>query len=159
MTLLEISPKKQHTVETLTQPEFEQIRVIASQILFVRNPGFSTDFLFIEPNTCLHIDIEVDEPFAFSTGEPIHCVGDDDYRNKCFTEANFIVMRFAEEQVRTQPLRCLRFLTKVINRYTSNDTWIHLFSEVERITQIKQWTNSGARKLKKQDYRQRYLNS
>lgn len=120
---------------------------------------FSTDFLFIEPNTCLHIDIEVDEPFAFSTGEPIHCVGDDDYRNKCFTEANFIVMRFAEEQVRTQPLRCLRFLTKVINRYTSNDTWIHLFSEVERITQIKQWTNSGARKLKKQDYRQRYLNN
>lgn len=122
------------------------------------NRPFSTDFLFIEPSTGLHIDIEVDEPFAFSTGEPIHCVGDDDYRNKCFVDANFVVMRFAEEQIRSQPLRCMRFLANVINQLTGNDSWKQQFSEVERITTVKQWTKSSAAKLKKQDYRQRYLN-
>lgn len=121
------------------------------------NRPFSTDFLFIEPSTGLHIDIEVDEPFAFSTGEPIHCVGDDDYRNKCFVDANFVVMRFAEEQIRSQPLRCMRFLANVVNQLTGNDSWKQQFSEVERITTIRQWTKSSAAKLKKQDYRQKYL--
>ncbi|NJO60325.1 MAG: hypothetical protein HC836_19250 [Richelia sp. RM2_1_2] len=122
------------------------------------NRPFSTDFLFIEPLTGLHIDIEVDEPFAFSTGEPIHCVGEDDYRNKCFSEANFVVMRFAEEQVRSQPLRCMRFLGNVVNQLTENDTWKQQFAEVERITTVKQWTKYSAKKLKKQDYRKQYLN-
>lgn len=121
------------------------------------NRPFSTDFLFIEPSTGLHIDIEVDEPFAFSTGEPIHCVGDDDYRNKCFVDANFVVMRFAEEQIRSQPLRCMRFLANVVNQLTGNDSWKQQFSQVERITTVKQWTKSSAAKLKKQDYRQKYL--
>lgn len=122
------------------------------------NRPFSTDFLFIEPLTGLHIDIEIDEPFAFSTGEPIHCVGDDDYRNKCFVEANFVVMRFAEEQIRSQPLRCMRFLANVVNQLTGNNNWKQQFSQVERITTIQQWTKSTASKLKKRDYRKQYLN-
>ena len=106
----------------------------------------------------MHIDIEIDEPFAFRTGEPIHCVGDDDYRNKCFVDANFVVMRFAEEQVRSQPLRCMRFLSNVVNQLTGNDSWKKQFSQVERITTVKLWTKSSASKLKKQDYRKQYLN-
>ena len=39
MTLLEISPEKQHTVEKLTLLGFQQTRVTASQTFFVRNPG------------------------------------------------------------------------------------------------------------------------
>lgn len=122
------------------------------------NRPFSTDFLFVEPLTGLHIDIEVDEPFAFSNGKPIHYVGDDDYRNKCFVDANFVVMRFAEEQVRSQPLRCMRFLSNVVIGLTRNDNWKQQFSDVERITIVKQWTKSSAKKLVKKDYRKQYLN-
>ncbi|YAF99403.1 MAG: hypothetical protein AB3A66_30110 (plasmid) [Nodularia sp. CChRGM 3473] len=120
--------------------------------------AYSADFLFVEASTNLHVDIEVDEPFAFETKEPIHCVGMDDYRNKCFVEANWIVLRFAEEQVKSQPLRCLRVLANVVSKYTGNDSWQLLFKDVERLTPIWQWTSQKSQKLKRNHYRQQYLN-
>jgi hypothetical protein len=119
--------------------------------------AYSADFLFVEPNTNLHIDIEIDEPFSFATHEPIHCVGMDDYRNKCFVESNWIVLRFAEEQVSSQPLRCLRVLANVISKYTLNDSWQLLFKDVERLTPVWQWTLEKSKKLSKNNYRNGYL--
>lgn len=119
--------------------------------------AYSADFLFVEPNTNLHIDLEIDEPFTLLTHEPIHCVGMDDYRNKCFVQANWIVLRFAEEQVKSQPLRCLRVLANVIYQYTYNDSWQLLFQDVERLTPLWQWTTKKSRKLSKDNYRNRYL--
>ncbi|MBD2498333.1 hypothetical protein [Nostoc sp. FACHB-280] len=120
--------------------------------------AYSADFLFVEPNTNLHIDLEIDEPFTFETREPIHCVGMDDYRNQCFVQANWIVLRFAEEQVKSQPLRCLRVLANIIYQYTYNDAWQLLFKDVEKLTPLWQWTTKKSRKLSKDNYRNRYLN-
>jgi hypothetical protein len=119
--------------------------------------AYSADFLFVEPNTNLHIDLEIDEPFTLLTNQPIHCVGMDDYRNKCFVEANWIVLRFAEEQVKSQPQRCLRVLANVIYQYTNNDSWRLLFQDVERLTPLWQWTTKQSHKLLKGNYRNRYL--
>lgn len=69
---------------------------------------YTADFLIVEPTTGLHFDIEVDEPISFTTGDATHFVGDDDYRNKCFVDANWVVIRFAEEQVSSQPMSTLR---------------------------------------------------
>ncbi|MBD6620469.1 hypothetical protein FNW02_32990 [Komarekiella sp. 'clone 1'] len=117
---------------------------------------YSADFVVVEPNTNLHIDLEIDEPFSFS-GEQIHCVGMDDYRNKCFVDANWIVLRFAEEQVKSQPLRCLRVLANLIARYTNNTTSQELFQGIERLTPIWQWTQRKSKKLSGQNYRKQYL--
>lgn len=119
--------------------------------------AYSADFLFVEPNTNLHIDIEIDEPFSFATKESIHYVGKDDYRNKCFVQANWIVLRFAEEQVFSQPLRCLRVLANVINKYALNDSWQLQFLDVEKLTPVWQWTEGKSKKLSKNNYRNRYL--
>ncbi len=118
---------------------------------------YSADFLVVEPITNLHVDLEIDEPFAFGTREPIHCVGMDDYRNKCFLEANWIVLRFAEEQIVSQPLRCSRVLANVLYKYTANETWRELFKDVEKITPIYQWTDRKSKKLSRQEYRRKYL--
>lgn len=119
--------------------------------------AYTSDFLFVEPNTKLHIDIEIDEPFSFATNTPIHYVGKDDYRNKCFVEANWIVLRFAEEQVSSQPLRCLRVLSNVISKYTFNDSWLPIFKDVEKLTPVWQWTEGKSKKLSKNKYRNSYL--
>ncbi|WP_375448767.1 hypothetical protein [uncultured Nostoc sp.] len=118
---------------------------------------FTADFLMIEPNTGLHIDLEIDEPISFATLKPTHCIGEDDYRNKCFVDANWLVIRFAEEQVSSQPERCARFIAGAIAQLTGNDTYRQKLLHVEKVTPMRQWSARQASKLKKSDYRQGYL--
>ncbi len=118
---------------------------------------YTADFMIVEPNTGLHFDIEVDEPISFATGGATHFVGDDDYRNKCFVDANWVVIRFAEEQVSSQPMRCCRFIANAISGYTGNNSAIAQFADVPRLDKVQQWTKGQALKLKKSQYRQSYL--
>ena len=118
---------------------------------------YTADFLIVEPNTGLHIDIEVDEPISFATKKPTHCIGEDDYRNKCFVDGNWLVIRFAEEQVSSQPERCARFIAGAIAQLTGNDTYRRQLLNVEKVTPMKQWSYRQASSLKKKDYRQGYL--
>ncbi|NMF62493.1 hypothetical protein DP113_34015 (plasmid) [Brasilonema octagenarum UFV-E1] len=119
--------------------------------------AYTADFLIVEPNTRLHIDLEVDEPISFATGKPTHCIGEDDYRNKCFVDANWLVIRFAEEQVSSQPERCARFIAGALAQLTGNDTYRRQLLNVEKVTPMKQWSYRQASSLKKKDYRQGYL--
>lgn len=118
---------------------------------------YTADFLIVEPNTCLHLDLEVDEPTSFVTGKPTHYIGEDDYRNKCFVDANWLVIRFAEEQVSSQPERCARFIAGAIAHLTGNNTYRHQLLNIEKVTPMKQWSYRQASNLKKKDYREGYL--
>lgn len=118
---------------------------------------YTADFMIVEPTTGLHFDIEVDEPISFSTGGATHFVGDDDYRNKCFVDANWVVIRFAEEQVSSQPMRCCRFIAGAIAGCSGNNSLSEKFSNVARLDKVRQWTKGQALKLKKSQYRQSYL--
>ncbi|MBO3458423.1 endonuclease domain-containing protein [Aetokthonos hydrillicola Thurmond2011] len=120
---------------------------------------YTADFLIVEPITGLHLDIEVDESHCFSTGEPTHFIGDDDYRNKCFVEAGWVVIRFAEEQVVSQPTRCCRFIANVLAKVTGNTGITQQFANVLPVTPMKQWSRPQAASLKKKKYRQRYLSA
>lgn len=118
---------------------------------------YTADFVIVEPSTGLHIDIEIDESHSFATGEPTHCIGDDDYRNKCFWEAGWVVVRLAEEQVASQPERCCRFINNVIAKVTGNTAISKQFVDVPPVTPMKQWSRRQASVLKKKKYRQEYL--
>lgn len=118
---------------------------------------FTADFLIVEPLSGLHLDVEVDEPISFATGKPTHSIGEDDYRNKCFVDANWLVIRFAEEQISSQPERCTRFIAGAIAQLTGNDTYRQKLLNVEKITPMRQWSYRQALSLKKKDYRQGYL--
>ena len=118
---------------------------------------YTADFLIVEPSTGLHLDVEVDEPISFATGKPTHCIGEDDYRNKCFVEANWVVVRFAEEQVSSQPERCALVIATAIAKLTGNTTYEEKLRHAGRVDAIKQWTPRQATKLKKSNYRQGYL--
>ncbi|WP_026736177.1 hypothetical protein [Fischerella sp. PCC 9605] len=118
---------------------------------------YTADFLIVEPTTGLHLDVEVDEPISFATLKPTHCIGQDDYRNVCFVNANWVVVRFAEEQVSSQPERCARFIAGAIAQLTGNETYRQKLLHVEKVTPMRQWSARQASRLKKKDYRQAYL--
>ncbi|BAZ83716.1 hypothetical protein PN497_09085 [Sphaerospermopsis kisseleviana CS-549] len=118
---------------------------------------YTADFVIVEPNTELHLDIEVDESHCFSTGVPTHCIGDDDYRNLCFLKAGWVIIRFAEEQVVSQPERCCRFIGNVVAKLSGNVSFSYQFVDIAPLTPVKQWSRKQAASLKKNNYRQGYL--
>ena len=71
-----------------------------------------------------------------------------DYRNKCFVDVNWLVIRFAEEQVSSQPERCARFIAGAIAQLTDNNTYRHQLLHVEKVTPMRQWSARQASKLK-----------
>lgn len=118
---------------------------------------YTADFLIVEPTTGLHLDIEVDESHCFNTGRATHFIGDDDYRNKCFIDAGWVIIRFAEEQVVSQPARCCRVIANVLAKVTGDTAITKQFANVSSITPVKQWSRPQANSLKKSKYRQGYL--
>jgi hypothetical protein len=69
---------------------------------------YTADFAYIEPAMNLHIDIEVDEPYDYTSRQPRHYIGleTEKKRNRFFTDRLWIVIRFSEEQVVRWPDSC-----------------------------------------------------
>ena len=85
------------------------------------NYKYFPDFAFVCQRTGLHIDIEIDEPYTLREKEPIHYLdSDDNYRDEFFLSQNWCIIRFAEEQIVTQPEDCveliLNFVTSIQNK-------------------------------------------
>ena len=117
---------------------------------------FVVDYLIREPTTNLHIDVELDEPMA-RDGTLIHFAGKDDRRNRFFVEAGWVVIRFCEEQVVSQPHRCCRFIGNVLAHITQQSAIAEPFSHIPPLTPVQQWSKSRAKSLRRQGYRQGYL--
>jgi hypothetical protein len=96
------------------------------------------DFIFHEPTTNLKIDIEIDEPYVLSTGEPIHfdylenpnlynsdILNIDDERNLFFQSKGWFVVRFSEEQVIKNGRGCCKFLAQLIFNITENSVYLN----------------------------------
>jgi hypothetical protein len=115
------------------------------------------DYVYFDPDGLI-IDIEIDEPYVGHNGEPIHYEGIDVYRDNFFIENNWIVIRFAEEQIIKQPEECCFFIAQAINEITNNDEHIKLFIKQNIPTPIRQWSKEEAHKLAFNRYRNKYLN-
>ena len=101
---------------------------------------YTPDVILHVPNLNLWIDIEVDEPWFltdFRQREPIHYIGKDDYRDKKFVSANWVVFRFAEEQVSNQPHSCAKEIARFLELF--NIEAISYFQDVPDLTPVKRW--------------------
>jgi len=76
--------------------------------------AFVPDFSYIDKSSGLCIDIEIDEPYTSDSKIPIHCIGDDDYRNNYFITKGWFVIRFAEIQIAKQPNQCCNHIQSII---------------------------------------------
>ena len=73
------------------------------------------DIVIIDPRNNFIVDIEIDEPYAFESKEPIHYDSIDIKRDIYFTQNDFLVIRFAEEQIINHPEYCLDIIHMAIN--------------------------------------------
>lgn len=90
---------------------------------FANSEPFIPDFFYQDPETNLHIDIEIDEPYDYKTKKPTHYLTTDEmhmdeYRNMFFNDLGWFVIRFSEEQVLRFPNECCYILSNLIFKIT-----------------------------------------
>jgi hypothetical protein len=120
--------------------------------------SYHPDFVYFDKNAGILIDIEVDEPYSLDNQEIIHTIGNDEERNNCFINSNWVVLRFAEEQVIKQPVECCKIIENTINFLNMELEENEIINNVN-IRQIGAWTTLEAEKMKNENYREKYLNN
>jgi len=109
------------------------------------------DFCYIDEEKFIYIDIEIDEPYAALSGEPIHYLGADDARNDFFISQGWTVVRFAEEQIAKYPEACCATIAQVIQ---------YLYAKTDKISPnvplIPCWDKKMAIEMSKNQHRQYY---
>jgi len=124
------------------------------------SPGYEyePDFAFIDSNSGIHIDIEIDEPYKLKGYNPTHFIGQDNKRDDFFLSRNWIVVRFAEEQVCRWPKECCKEIALIVDEITGT-YYLNLFENVDRLPSVPQWTEEDAIDLANKRDRDRYLPS
>ena len=94
----------------------------------------------------------IDEPYVLNTGMPIHCIGQDDFRDEYFAQNGFPVLRFSEEQIIKNPGGCIE---------TINTTILFLKDEINdwniSVFRDKKWDEEEAGRMAESYFRESYL--
>lgn len=135
-------PGKIHCGLTLSRPEKRQ--------------PYYPDLAYVDPVVQLCIDIEIDEPYAYKTGHPIHYIGSDDTRNQFFLDRGWLVLRFSEEQAICHPDGCCKAIAQLIATVLGEDQWRDRFYDVPDLEPIPQWTKAEAEQMATQATRDCY---
>jgi hypothetical protein len=128
---------------------FDAIKVIPNSIT-KRGEGllpslFTPDVILNILTINVWVDLEVDEPwFKNDDGhkEPSHYLGKDCDRDEQFLKANWMVIRFAEEHVASQPKSCAKETAKLLTLFGFDV--LHNFTDIKDLEPVKQWTKDEA---------------
>lgn len=129
---------------------------------WLKIPGFhkpyTPDFSFVDRETGLHIDIEIDEPYVFESGKPIHFIeaDKDKKRDQFFLNKGWLVIRFSEEQAVRWPGSCCKVVACEISSIMDTDTPIAL-RQVPDLNPQPRWSKNEAVKMAETRYRHNYL--
>jgi very-short-patch-repair endonuclease/predicted RNA-binding Zn-ribbon protein involved in translation (DUF1610 family) len=137
-------PGKIHTGLTVQHPDYEQ--------------PYIPDFVYIDPHLNLHIDIEIDEPYAYVSREPLHYLGcaKDATRNQFFLDSGWLVIRFSEAQVVKQSASCCKAIAATIATLTNDNTAMHPFRQVPTLKPELRWTQAEAQQMAENAIREQY---
>ncbi|NJL51712.1 MAG: hypothetical protein HC930_04890 [Hydrococcus sp. SU_1_0] len=127
----------------------------------------TADFILINDNLKLGIDLEIDEPYTLKESTPIHLLEDRKYiiRDKFFLELGYIVIRFAEYQIAKYPDYCCLHIVRVLNQFLDRDLKISLphATEIQPLKpqnwRVKTWTLRESQIMAENKIRDRYLES
>ncbi|MDK3159864.1 hypothetical protein QPK87_25360 [Kamptonema cortianum] len=159
-----ISHAKQGRSESLFKPYLERYfpdkiytgRTLQNPKNDLRYP-YTPDFIYIDPDSNLHIDIEIDEPYIYHSKKPYHYLNDESesVRNQFFTDCGWLVIRFCEEQVVRYPEGCCRFISQTIANVLGEQ--LESFESTCSVVKIPRWTFEEATEMAKNHYRDTYL--
>jgi hypothetical protein len=119
---------------------------------------YTSDIEIILDNR-LGIQVEIDEPYVGHTYKPHHCRDDDnDYnRDLYFLNNGWIIIRFSERQVVTNPNECCGYIAWVIMKLTGDISLANLAKSARNLQPDPRWSRADARVMAKNDERQKYL--
>lgn len=137
---------------------FPDIEILTDyRIVKYQQYPYTPDFIYHDTQWNLYIDIEIDEPYNGMDKKPTHCIDVDKDKNRddFFVSNNWVVIRFAEEQVMRQPESCCRFIVKTILWLTGKPI-PDVLKEAEDLNPINRWNLQSAKKMARDDYRDMY---
>lgn len=114
--------------------------------------------LFIEGYDTIRIDVEIDEPYAAFSKEPIHYITcGDEYRDDLLNRHGWIVVRFAEKQIKKYPKSCVLYLVKLIKSLVPQIAIPTDLQSVNPLPPMKRWTKNEAIIMAANGEREKYL--
>ena len=125
----------------------------------------TADFILINDDLKLGIDLEIDELYSLKEFMPIHLVEDRKYiiRDKFFLKLGYIVIRFAEYQIAKYPDYCCLHIVRVLNQFLERDMKISVppSTEIQPLKsqdwRVKAWTQRESQIMATNKIRDRYL--
>ena len=125
----------------------------------------TADFILINDDLKLGIDLEIDEPYTLKESMPIHLVEDRKYiiRDKFFLELGYIVIRFAEYQIAKYPDYCCLHIVRVLNQFLDRDMKLSVppLTEIQPLKsqdwRVKTWTQKESQIMAAKKIRDSYL--
>jgi Protein of unknown function (DUF559) len=122
------------------------------------NHPYSADIEIILP--CgLRIQVEVDEPYVGKSREPHHCWDNDKdtKRDRYFTKIGWIIIRFSEKQIVTDPNGCCGAIATLIFQLTRDVAVRETAKLAKTLKPDPQWTAQQSAMMEKLKTREKYL--
>lgn len=128
-------------------------------LVMSKNKVLETDIaLTIVNHPSIKIDIEIDEPYEAGSRTPIHYIScGDDVRNNDFLRRGWIVVRFAEKQVKLYPKSCAYYLSRLIKALVPDFVIPKELESEETLPQERRWTQNEALLMAAKREREQYL--
>ncbi len=120
--------------------------------------SYSADFTYADNEFGLWIDIEIDEPYYYKNGSPTHACDDDKdkIRNLFFLKGNWVIIRFAEEQVVRQPNECCKAIAEVVVKIAGETKLLEKFKTLRDLRAVHHWTTEEAKRMARAKFRDKY---
>ena len=124
------------------------------------NRPFEPDIAIIcKKRPSIRIDIEIDEPYAALTRKPIHYIGcGDDFRDALLNNIGWIVIRFTEYQVFSNPKGCAAFIAQTLHYLQPSMVLPIDLLSCSTPKEIVRWTEIEAKVMASEKNREKYLN-
>lgn len=138
-----------------------QLQIFDDRILLIANNSrpYEPDITLQNEKNGLNlfIDIEIDEPYDGYSRVATHYAGQDDYRNRYFTNRGWMVIRFSEKQVVTNAVGCCRLIADVIKSVDKKYRLPDRLLDVNAVENESFWTKSEAEQWAINNIREKYL--
>jgi len=86
-----------------------------------RSLPYEPDFVLYDKDLNLYIDVEIDEPYDGYSRTPTHISnGSDRIRDQFFIDSGWVVIRFTEHQIHTNPNGCVSTIKYIVDSLREN---------------------------------------
>ena len=123
------------------------------KVQYVNSPDkpieYTPDVIVFDRLTNTFIDIEIDEPWwedkGRGTREPNHYIGRDNKRNENFLQMDWVVIRFAEQQVYYAINECAKVVASELDKFRAKKHKLcPKLDSIPDLFKISQWTRDEA---------------